>query len=155
MRDSSFGEMSKVEREYSRKLIDSAKEVKNDVVRIVMVVVAQDSLKHSMIYDALVELLREERPVIDETELVRIGDEIEHHIRTEEEMIKYLRDSIESGTSNKAIKFLLETLLRDELYHHALLKRIYEMIIRKEAFTESDLWELIWKDVIFHGAPGG
>ncbi|MEM2005064.1 MAG: ferritin-like domain-containing protein [Zestosphaera sp.] len=147
--------MSKVEREYSRKLIDSAKEVKNDVVRIVMVVVAQDSLKHSMIYDALVELLREERPVIDETELVRIGDEIEHHIRTEEEMIKYLRDSIESGTSNKAIKFLLETLLRDELYHHALLKRIYEMIIRKEAFTESDLWELIWKDVIFHGAPGG
>lgn len=147
--------MSIREKEYSQRLLDSAKGVKNNVVRVMMMAVAQDSIKHSIIYEVLAELFREERPVIDEAELIRIGDEIEQHIRTEEEMIKYLKNLINSETGNKATKFLLETLLRDEFYHHALLKRVHEMIIRKEAFTESDLWEFVWKDVAFHGAPGG
>lgn len=147
--------MSMKEREYSQRLADSAKGVKNDVVRVVMMAVAQDSLKHSMIYDVLAELFREERSMIDEAELAKIGDEIEHHIRTEEEMIEYLKNLLNSKAGNKATKFLLEALLKDEFYHHALLKRVHEMIIRKEAFTESDLWEFVWKDVAFHGAPGG
>jgi len=45
-----------LEREYSCKLSDSAKDVKNPVIRVVMEAVAQDSLKHSMIYEAMLEL---------------------------------------------------------------------------------------------------
>lgn len=147
--------MSRIEKEYSKRLAESANGVKNTVVKTVMVAVAQDSLKHSMIYDAIIDLLKEERPVISEVELDKIAGEIEYHIKTEEEMIKYLRDVLDRGVENKAIKFFLETLLRDELYHHALLKKVLEMIIRREAFTESDLWELVWKEATFHGAPGG
>jgi rubrerythrin len=155
MSNASFEKMSKLEKEYSRKLAESAKDVKNPVVRVVMVAVAQDSLKHSMIYDAMTELLKGERPLIGEVELDRIAGEIEYHIRTEEEMIRYLKETLEKGVDNKAIKFFLETLLRDELYHHALLKKVLEMIVRREAFTESDLWDLIWKEATFHGTPGG
>lgn len=153
--NSSFEDMSKLEREYSRKLADSAKNVRNLVVRIVMNAVAQDSIKHSMIYEAITELLKEERPMISENELNAIAGEIEYHIKTEEHMIKYLKEVLERGVKNKAIKFFLEVLLRDELYHHALLKQVHEMIIRRETFTESDLWELIWKEATFHGTPGG
>ncbi|MEM1796349.1 MAG: ferritin-like domain-containing protein [Zestosphaera sp.] len=155
MKSPSFEDMSKLEKEYSKRLVDSAKNVKNLVVKTVMTAVAQDSLKHSMIYEAIAELLKEERPMISETELDEIASEIEHHIRTEEEMIKYLREVLEKGVENKAMKFFLETLLRDELYHHALLKQVLEMIVRKEALTESNLWELVWREAMFHGTPGG
>lgn len=151
----SFEDVSKLEREYSKRLADSAKNVKNLVVRIVMNAVAQDSLKHSMMYEAMTELLKEERPMISEDELNTIASEIEYHIKTEEDMIKYLKEVLEKGVKNKAVKFFLEVLLRDELYHHALLKQVHEMIIRRETFTESDLWELIWKEATFHGTPGG
>ncbi len=155
MSNASFENMSKLEKEYSKKLAESAKDVKNPVVKVVMTAVAQDSLKHSMIYDAMTELLKGERPLIGEVELDRIASEIEYHIRTEEQMIRYLKETLERGVENKAIKFLLETLLRDELYHHALLKKVLEMIVRREAFTESDLWDLVWKEATFHGTPGG
>lgn len=155
MNDSSFMDMSKLEKEYSKKLTNSAKNIKNLVVKTIMTAVAQDSLKHSMIYEAITELLKEERPMISEIELDKIASEIEHHIKTEEEMIKYLKDTLEKGVENKAVKFFLETLLRDELYHHALLKQVLEVIIRREAFTETNLWELVWKEATFHGTPGG
>ncbi len=155
MSNASFENMSKLEKEYSKKLAESAKDVKNPVVKVVMTAVAQDSLKHSMIYDAMTELLKGERPLIGEVELDRIASEIEYHIRTEEQMIRYLKETLERGVENKAIKFFLETLLRDELYHHALLKKVLEMIVRREAFTESDLWDLVWKEATFHGTPGG
>ncbi len=155
MSNVSFENMSKLEKEYSKKLAESAKDVKNPVVKVVMTAVAQDSLKHSMIYDAMTELLKSERPLIGEVELDRIASEIEYHIRTEEQMIRYLKETLERGVENKAVKFFLETLLRDELYHHALLKKVLEMIVRREAFTESDLWDLVWKEATFHGTPGG
>lgn len=90
MSNASFENMSKLEKEYSKKLAESAKDVKNPVVKVVMTAVAQDSLKHSMIYDAMTELLKGERPLIGEVELDRIASEIEYHIRTEEQMIRYL-----------------------------------------------------------------
>jgi hypothetical protein len=38
----------------------------------------------------------------------------------------------------KAVKFLLEAILKDEVFHHSLLKNVLEMIVRRESFTESD-----------------
>ena len=58
--------------------------------------------------------------------LKRIRREIEEHIRTEEEMISRLREVLSGEVRDKAVKFLLESVLRDELYHHALLQKVYE-----------------------------
>ncbi len=147
-----FKEIAEVEKSYHDRLVSSAKEVTNPVVRVVMTAVAQDSLKHSMIYEALVELSKE-RSMISEVELEKIASEIEHHIKTEEEMINYLKKLLEGSIENKAVKFLLEAILRDEVFHHSLLKNVLEIIVRREAFTESDAWELVWKDVASHGTP--
>ena len=56
---------------------------------------------------------------------------------------------------DKAVKFLLESVLRDEFYHHALLQKVYEMIVKRETFSESDLWDAVWQEAMFHGTPGG
>jgi rubrerythrin len=152
MNEKDFKEMVKIERNYHDRLINSVREVTNPVVKVVMVAVAQDSLKHSIMYEVLVELLRG-RPMISEAELEKIATEIEHHIKTEEEMINYLKKLLEGSIENKAVKFLLEAILRDEIFHHSLLKNVLEIIVRRESFTESDAWEQVWKDVASHGTP--
>jgi rubrerythrin len=123
-----FKGMAGVERAYYDRLVNSAKGITNPVVKVVMETVAQDSLKHSIMYEVIAELLRV-RPMISE---------VEHHIKTEEEMINYLKKLLESGVENKAVKFLLEAILKDEVFHHSLLKNVLEMIVRRESFTESD-----------------
>ncbi|MEM0049202.1 MAG: hypothetical protein QW424_04785 [Candidatus Bathyarchaeia archaeon] len=50
---------------------------------------------------------------------------------------------------------LLTAILADERRHHELLKRVLEIIIRGETITEDEWWEFIWRNVPFHGAPGG
>ena len=150
-----FIKMKKLEREYAQKLRDSAKEVKNPVVKAVMEAVSQDSFKHSMLYEVITELLSKEHPFISEEVSEQIRKEIDEHIRTESEMIKVVREALEKGVSNKAVKFLLEAILRDEVFHHALLNKVNEMIVKRETFSESDMWDLIWKESLWHGTPGG
>jgi rubrerythrin len=148
-------EMATAESKYAHKLRASAQKVASPLIKTIMNAVSEDSLKHSMIYESIIEILKSESPLINEAELQEISKEIENHIRMEAEMIKLLEDILKKGVKNKPVRFLLETILRDEIYHHALLRGVYEIIIKKEALTESDIWDLIWKDVSFHGAPGG
>ena len=69
-------------------------------------------------------------------------------------MIESVEEMI-SDIDNKAMKFLLEFILKDEYLHHAMLLRVKEMIIKKHMLNESELWEMIWKDALYHGTPGG
>lgn len=147
--------MAETEKRYSDKLSESTRNIKNPLVRTIMEAVSQDSYKHSLIYNAIAKMLTEEAPLISYLESDTVGREINEHIQTEKKMIETLVDILNEGVENKAIKFLLESILRDELFHHALLKHIYEIVIKREALTESDIWDMIWKDAFSHGTPGG
>ncbi|MFX0052496.1 MAG: ferritin-like domain-containing protein, partial [Candidatus Hermodarchaeota archaeon] len=52
-------------------------------------------------------------------------------------------------------KMIIKAILNDEIRHHTLLKKIHKMIVEKETITEQDLWDMSWKDSLFHGTPGG
>lgn len=43
----------------------------------------------------------------------------------------------------------------DEVRHHKLLLSLQKKIAEAETLTEADVWEMVWKDVAYHGAPGG
>jgi len=53
------------------------------------------------------------------------------------------------------VKLLLTAILADEKRHHELLKQVLEILVRGETITEEDWWDILWKNVPFHGAPGG
>ncbi len=72
----------------------------------------------------------------------------------EAELIKKL-EKVVPTLENKKVKFLLNSILADERRHHAMLKVVLEIIVKGETITEDDWWELLWKNVPFHGAPGG
>jgi rubrerythrin len=79
---------------------------------------------------------------------------VEKHIEMEAELIKKL-DKVIPTIENDKVKLLLNAILADEKRHHELLKVVLNIIVRGETLTEEDWWELLWKNVPFHGAPGG
>ncbi|MEM3357110.1 MAG: ferritin-like domain-containing protein, partial [Candidatus Bathyarchaeia archaeon] len=60
-----------------------------------------------------------------------------------------------SSVENEKVKLLLNAILVDEKRHHELLKQVLEIIVHGETITEEDWWDILWKNVPFHGAPGG
>jgi hypothetical protein len=57
--------------------------------------------------------------------------------------------------ANEKVKLLLNAILMDEKRHHELLKNVLEIVVHGETITEADWWDVLWKNVPFHGSPGG
>ena len=76
------------------------------------------------------------------------------HMKLEEEAVKAYEEQLKI-VDDKRIQLVLKYLVADEKRHHTLLKRIHEWIIQPQTLTEDDLWDMFWKDSLFHGSPGG
>ncbi|MCK4434691.1 ferritin-like domain-containing protein, partial [Candidatus Bathyarchaeota archaeon] len=79
---------------------------------------------------------------------------VEKHIRLEAELIGKIDKKL-SSIEDKKVKLLLNAILMDEKRHHELLKKVLEILVRGETITEEDWWDILWRNVPFHGAPGG
>jgi len=145
---------SKLEEKYAENLERLSNEIENLVVKAILNAVAKDSYKHSLIFKSLSVMEEGYKKLIEESEFGKIGGEIDDHIKTEEDMIKRV-ESLIPEIKDRAMKFLLEAILKDEVLHHSLLIRVKEMIIKREVFSESTLWDMVWKDAVFRGTPGG
>lgn len=92
--------------------------------------------------------------MITEEELRIIKGGLEKHIETEAEMIEFTR-RLTGETSDPRQKLILQAIYEEEIKHHKILPDIHRNIAEKEAFTEEQLWDSVWKDSPWHGAPGG
>jgi hypothetical protein len=79
---------------------------------------------------------------------------VEKHIALEAELIKVLKEKIPE-IENAKVVFLLNAILEDECRHHAMLKRVLDIIVQGETIPEDDWWKLLWEGAPFHGSPGG
>jgi rubrerythrin len=151
-----FRREAEKEREYARRLEETASKSRNIMLKALMKAVSLDSLKHANLYEALADLISNPRLVTEE-ESEAVAREIEAHIREEAEAVEELKRLLEDERikSEPAARFLVEVMLRDEHFHHALLKRLEEAVLKPLLFTEQDYWEAVWRDVPWHGAPGG
>ncbi len=132
----------------------SVKNTKNELVRHLIQAIAIDSNKHALLINAILARLESKTPFIDEKKRDQLGNNIKEHISLEAHAIKTYQELIPK-TEDPGSKQVLEYILDDEKRHHKLLKRLYELVIEKETLTEEDLWDLTWKDVPWHGGPGG
>ncbi len=151
-----FRNESRKEIDYSKRLEETLSKSRNLTLKAVMKAVALDSMKHSHLYEALAEML-ENPSLISEEENRAVIDEIKKHVEEEREAVleleRLLKDDRIKG--NPPAKFLVEMMLRDEVFHHALLLRLYEAVVEKHTLKEQDIWDMIWKDSLWHGTPGG
>jgi len=143
-----------VENEIVDSLNDALKNIKNPSVRGVLKGISLDSLKHAEMYDAALKLLTTTQQALSQEHLDKQRSLVERHIRIEAELIKKISDVLPT-VENKKVNLLLNAILADEKRHHELLKEVLEIIVRGETITEDDWWDILWKNVPFHGAPGG
>jgi hypothetical protein len=144
----------KIENEIVDSLNSALVEIKNPPVKGVLKGISLDSVKHAEMYAAATELLTSVSQALGQEHLDKQKTLIEKHIRMEAELIKKISNVLPS-VENAKVKLLLNAILTDEKRHHELLKMVLEILVRGETITEQDWWDLLWKNVPFHGAPGG
>ncbi|MEM1561439.1 MAG: ferritin-like domain-containing protein [Candidatus Bathyarchaeia archaeon] len=143
-----------IENEIVRSLEEALKDLQNPAVKGVLKGISLDSVKHAEMYASALTLLTTSTQALSEEQLERYRALIERHIRIEAELIDKI-DSILPKVDDEKLKLLFMAVLADEKRHHELLRRVLEILIRGETITEDEWWEVLWKNVPFHGAPGG
>jgi rubrerythrin len=148
-----FKEQIKLEEQIVKSINTSLKALPNPIVKGVLGGIALDSSKHAQIYRAAIELTSFP-PALSEDEFNQLKTVVKKHIEDEDKAIDSLKSAIKKTKSEK-IKFLLKSIASDEKKHHELLHKIMDIVVKGETITESDWWEFLWRNVPFHGAPGG
>ena len=147
-------EQIKVENRIVESLNRSLGEIRNPAVRGVLKGISLDSAKHAEMYASAVGLLTRVQPALAQEHLDKQRELVEKHIHLEAELIEKISKKL-SGIEDKKVKLLLNAILMDEKRHHELLKEVLKILVRGETITEEDWWDVLWKNVPFHGAPGG
>ncbi len=146
-------EQEKLEEEIVKSVSKALKTIKNPVVETVLKGISYDSSKHAEIYRSAAEIISV-APALTEKEFTNLKEVVAWHIKNEERLMGRLREAIDK-TKNSRVKFLLESIFADEKRHHDLLNMVMDIIVKGETITDSDWWDIIWKNAPFHGAPGG
>ena len=144
----------KIENEIVVSLNKSLTEIKNSPVKGVLKGISLDSIKHAEMYSAATELLLDTSQALKQENLDEQTAIIKKHILIEAELIQRITKALLT-VENKKVKLLLNTILEDERIHHQLLKSVLDILVKGETITADDWWDTIWKNVPFHGAPGG
>jgi rubrerythrin len=143
-----------VENEIVRSLNKSLDDVGNPTVKGVLKGISLDSVKHAEMYSSAIKLLTSVSQALTQEHLDKQRDLVEKHIKLEAELIEKIGHMLPT-VENQKVTLLLDAILTDEKRHHELLKKILEVIVHGETITEADWWDVIWKNVPFHGSPGG
>ncbi|MEM3452472.1 MAG: ferritin-like domain-containing protein [Candidatus Hadarchaeum sp.] len=147
-------EQIKIEKEITRSLNRALVEIGNPAVKGALKGISLDSKKHAEMYDAASKLLTGITRALTQEHLDKQKELVKKHIRLEAELIQKISEVMPS-IENEKVKLLLDAILSDEKRHHELLKKVLEILIRGETVTEEDWWSALWRDVPYHGTPGG
>ena len=147
-------EQIKVENKIVDSLNKSLPEIDNSTVKGVLKGISLDSIKHAEMYASAVRLITTVSKALTQENLDKQKDLVEKHIQMEAELIRKIGKVLPTIKDSK-VKLLLKAILEDEKRHHGLLKEVLEILVKGETITEADWWDIIWKDVPFHGSPGG
>lgn len=146
-----FNQQILLEKEIMQAAETSVSNVKNALVRELILGINYDSLKHMSILQGLLALHTKQTEgirLISEEERDKLQTNIETHMKLEEKAIKTYKQLLGQIKDSRE-KLLVESILHDELRHHALLKQLYQTIIKDITLTEDDVFEMTWKDVIW------
>lgn len=148
-----FKKQIKLEKHIAETAQTSVEDLKNLFVKEMILGIAMDSNKHASLLRALVASYGSV-PLIAEEITEKLKKNLETHIQLEQEAIDTYNELWKQLTDEKE-KVIVKAIINDEIRHHTLLVRLHKMIVEKETLTEEMLWEITWKDSLFHGTPGG
>ena len=149
-----FEKQAFVEHEIVSSIDKALVKVRNPAVKGVLRGISLDSVKHAEMYKAAIDLLSSVPPALNQAEFDELTKFVKKHI-ADEEMAILSMEEVMNQVEDEKVKLLLEAIFSDEQRHHKLLSQIMDILVKRETITEEDWWDILWKNVPFHGAPGG
>ncbi len=133
---------------------ESIEDLKNLLVRELIRGITMDSQKHALLLGALMAMLSEPTPLIEESNFDHIKATIEKHIALEAKAIETYREILNTYDDDR-IKTVISEIHKDEIRHHTFLLKLLDAIVKQETLTSDELEEWMFKYAPFHGSPGG
>jgi hypothetical protein len=149
-----IGRQIDIENEIVESINRALPEIENEAVKGALGGISLDSRKHSDMYGSVARLLTGVPQALTQEQLDEQRELVEKHIRLEARLIKRIGAIIPSVEDEK-VELLLNAILLDEKRHHALLKKVLDILVRGETITEEEWFDFRWASVPSHGAPGG
>lgn len=122
----------------------SMKKTSNTVTRLLLYQLALDSTKHEYMLRAVLQLL--ESP--SKEQFRREGEEfrkiIERHVEVERKMLENFERIVDKTEDNR-IKFILQDIISDEKKHHAIMKRVHELVCESEKVKDEKWWDFLFR----------
>jgi rubrerythrin len=144
-------EMAEMEENYAISYDKNVTGLGNVAISELIRSVAHDSFKHAGLYRTIATILKGPILITDQ-EFNQLEISLRKHIDIETKMITETKALMEKEQDDR-VQRLLEEIYIDEIRHHKFLSNLLEAVIKKEMILESDIWDMIWKDVPTHGAP--
>ncbi|MCW3992431.1 MAG: hypothetical protein NWE79_06960 [Candidatus Bathyarchaeota archaeon] len=144
-------EMAEMEEDYAVAYDKNVMGLGNVAIAELMMSVALDSRKHAGLYRAIVTILKGSLAITD-MEYDQLEESLRRHVEVEARMMEEAKGLMD-GEEDDRVKRLLEEIYADEVRHHRFLSNLLEAVVKRDLVFESDVWDMIWRDVPTHGAP--
>ncbi len=125
-------------------LYDSAEKTNNRVIQFMLYQLALDSTKHEHMLSAILQLLESPSKEQFESENREFREIIEKHVEIERKMLEDFERIVDKTEDNR-IRFILQDIISDEKKHHAIIKRVHELICESERVKDAKWWDFLFR----------
>lgn len=128
-------EQKALELKHVEKIRPTAQSIRHPLASALLETIAQDSLKHAALCQALIDIEAGATPATLDTDMataLELHQSIKQHARAEEEMIRRL-EKLQTRATDDRVRVLLGHMLQDERRHHSILQRLSNLIDRDTA----------------------
>ncbi len=125
-------------------LQSSMKKTDNTVIQLMLNKLALDSTRHETMLMTILQLLKsspEEQFGYEGEEFRKV---IEKHVEIERKMLEDF-ERIVDRTEDRRIRFILQDIISDEKKHHAIMKRVHELISEGEKVQDQKWWDFLFR----------
>jgi len=119
-------EWQKLEDETIKHADASMKKSKNKLVKMTMEMIKNDSQKHRIMQQLLIDSLTKEPFVLTRDDLASISDGLNKHLAAEAKTLE-LADKALQNSELFITRYIISYLIADEHKHHALLSKLNEL----------------------------
>lgn len=137
-------ELVESEKRAVKLLDDSMKRTSNTVIRLLLHQLVLDSTKHEHMLSVILELLEAPSKEQFESEGEKFREVIEKHVEVEREMLEGF-EKIVDKTEDKRVRFILQNIVSDEKRHHAIMKRVYELVCEGDEAKDEKWWDFLFR----------
>jgi len=132
------------ESEAVKLLHESMGKTNNTVIRLLLHQLALDSTKHEYMLLAILKLLEIPSKEQFKWEGEEFRKAIQKHVEVERGMLESFEDIVDK-TEDERIRFIIQDIISDEKKHHAIMKRVHELVCESEKVKDEKWWDFLFR----------